>query len=128
MEKKNYIPLQKLEVYILARELSKQGWHMYEGFSWQDKKVIGDQFITSTDSVGANVAEGYARYHYLDKIKFYYTARGSLSEAADHWVPLLLERKKITQEACVEYQKKAKLLEIKLNNFISSHYAARDRK
>lgn len=128
MEKKSYIPLQKLEVYTLAREVSRQGWRIYEGLGWQDKKIIGDQFIESTDSVGANIAEGYARYHYLDKIKFYYNSRGSLSEAADHWLELLVERKKITKETGMEYQKIAKRLEIKLNNFISSHYSARDRK
>ena len=65
--KRSYILLQDLEVYKLSRELSRIGWEMYEKLNWQDKKVIGDQFITSTDSIGANIAEGYARYHYLDR-------------------------------------------------------------
>ena len=72
--KKNYILLKDLEVYQLSRELSKIGWDVYKNMDWQTKKVIGDQFIRALDSVGANIAEGHSRYHYLDKIKFYYYA------------------------------------------------------
>src|SRR3989338_8082074 len=90
-----YIKLQDLEVYKLARELSQLGWLIYEPLIWQDKKIIGDQFIESTDSVGANIAEGYKRFHYLDKIKFYYNARASLCESSEHWLELLFERNKV---------------------------------
>lgn len=71
---------------------------MYEALDWQVKKVMGDQFIRATDSVGANIAEGYGRFHYLDRIKFYYNARGSLSEARFHWAELLNERGKVSQK------------------------------
>jgi len=76
--KKKHILLKDLEVYKLARELSKVGWEIYQNLPWQDKKIMGDQFITATDSFGANVAEGYSLYHYLDKIKFFYNTRASL--------------------------------------------------
>jgi len=54
--KKKYILLKDLEVYQLARELSKIGWDAYHPLDWQTKKIMGDQFIESTDSVGANIA------------------------------------------------------------------------
>jgi len=50
---KKYITLKDLEVYQLARELSRLAWEVYEKLDWHDKKIIGDQFIKSTDSVGA---------------------------------------------------------------------------
>lgn len=122
MEIKKYIEIKNLEVYKLARELSKIGWEIYKGLSWQDKKIMGDQFIESTDSVGANISEGYGRYHYLDRIKFYYNSRASLSECSEHhWFELLKERKKIDSKYD-EYKKIAKDLQIKLNNFISATY------
>ena len=43
---------------------------IYSQMNFEDKKIIGDQFIRSTDSVGANIAEGYSRFHYLDKVRF----------------------------------------------------------
>lgn len=73
-----YVKLGDLFVYQLALQLSEERWKIYEKLDWQTKKVIGDQFITALDSFGANIAEGYGRYHYLDRIKFYYNARAKL--------------------------------------------------
>jgi four helix bundle protein len=78
---KKYIPLRDLEVYKLARELSKIGWEIYDSLDWQTKKIMGDQFIEAPASAAANIAEGYGRHHYLDKIKFFYNARASLRNA-----------------------------------------------
>jgi len=72
MEKK-FIPVKDLEVYKLAREISKIAWEIYQNLDWHERKTMGDQFLTATDSVGANIAEGYSRFHYLDKIRFYTT-------------------------------------------------------
>jgi four helix bundle protein len=85
---------------------------------FEDKKHIGDQFLRSSDSIGANIAEGYARYHFLDKVRFYYNSRASQSEATDHWLELLLERNKINQGTFDAYKSISKDLQIKLNNFI----------
>lgn len=123
--KKNYILLKDLEIYQLARELSKIGWDVYRNMDWQTKKVIGDQFIRAIDSVGANIAEGHFRYHYLDKIKFFYYARGSLGESCEHWLNLLQERKLIQDKTFQEMKLIEDKLSIKLNNFISSVYKAK---
>lgn len=111
--------LEDLEVYKLAREISDEAWQIYNSLSWQDKKIIGDQWITAIDSIGANIAEGFGRYHYLDKNKFNYNARGSLFEAL-HWLKLLLKRKKISQSQFKSLENKLKNLGIKLNNYIQS--------
>ncbi|MFA6551759.1 MAG: four helix bundle protein [Patescibacteria group bacterium] len=123
----DYIKLQDLEVYKKARELSKFAWGIYSAFSWQDKKIIGDQFITATDSVGANIAEGYSRYHYLDKVKFYYISRASLSECCDHWLELLYERGKITEDKFKEGKNLQYVIGIKLNNFIRANCQSKQR-
>lgn len=122
MEGKSYITIEKLDVYQLSRQLSRLGWHIYNSLDWQNKKIIGDQFIRSADSVGANIVEGYSRFHYLDKIKFYYNGRASLSECTDHWLELLNERKLIESKNYIVLKGIAKNLSVKLNNFISSTY------
>lgn len=119
---RKHILLKDLEVYKLARELSKIGWEIYRDLDWQTKKIMGDQFITATDSFGANVAEGYNRYHYLDKIKFFYNARASLAEASDHWLELLKERDKIKESSYKKYKEIANKSSLKLQNFINANY------
>jgi four helix bundle protein len=122
---KKFISLKNLEVYQLARELSKRGWEIYKEMDWQTKKTMGGQFIGSLDSIGANIAEGYGRYHYLDQIKFYYNARGSLRESCEHWLELLMERKTIDEKTYQEMKQIAQELSVKLNNFIASTYKAK---
>ena len=122
----NYIDLKDLEVYKLSRKLSMMAWTIYENLSWQDRKIMGDQFIESTDSIGANIAEGYRRFHYLDRIKFYYTSRASISESIQHWLDLLCERKKVSEELKSVMTQIAERLSVKLSNFINVTYKAKD--
>ncbi len=122
-----YIKIQDLEIYKLSRELSRIVWNIYEKLDWQDKKIMGNQFIQAIDSFGANITEGYSRYHFLDKIKFYYNARASLSEANDYWLEIIFERQKITEEIYKKYKIIAQKCSVKLQNMISSTYQAKNK-
>ncbi|PIR12719.1 four helix bundle protein [Candidatus Falkowbacteria bacterium CG11_big_fil_rev_8_21_14_0_20_39_10] len=126
MVNQNYLTLSGLQIYQLSRQLSKEAWIIYKNLDWPVRKIVGDQFIRAVDSVGANIAEGYGRYYYLDKIKFYYNARASHYEAIVHWLSLLLERCLISN---VQYQKILTIsneLAPKLNAYINSTYRAKD--
>ncbi|PSR06065.1 MAG: four helix bundle protein [Bacteroidetes bacterium SW_10_40_5] len=122
MSNSNYIELKDLEVYQLARELSTVAWAIYEPMDINTKKTMGDQFLKAMDSIGANIVEGYGRYHYLDKIKFYYNSRASLFEACEHWADLIKERNMMSQEQFDQIQVQKDRLRVKLNNFISTTY------
>jgi four helix bundle protein len=115
----NYLTLDNLDAYKLARNLSDTSWKIYEKLDWKIQKITGNQFIESTDSVGANIAEGYGRFHYLDKVKFYYNARGSLLESR-HWIDLLVEREQVDKELKSEYLTIYKNLRALLNGLIKS--------
>lgn len=112
---------------MLARQLSKIGWVIYQELDWQMKKINGDQFIQSADSVGANIAEGYGRFHYLDKIKFYYNTRASLKESR-HWLEIMIERKVIEESDKEKYFEIYARLSPKLNAFINATYKNRTTK
>lgn len=88
--------------------------------NFEDKKHIGNQFLRSVDSIGANIAEGYGRYHYLDKVRFYYNSRASHFEAFGHWLELMAERKKISEDEFNSIGDTDLTLQIKLNNFIAT--------
>jgi len=121
-----YIKLSDLEVYKIAREISKAAWEIYDSLSWQEKKIIGAQHVESADSIGANIAEGYGRFHYLDKIKFYYNARGSLFEC-QHWTELMEERNIGNSKLLNKLKELLNKQEVKLNNFINSTYKSKTR-
>lgn len=111
--------LEDLEIYNLARELGRNSWAIYNAMDWRERKTMGDQFITAMDSVGANIAEGFGRYHFLDKNKFNYNARGSLLESG-YWLEVLFERGKISKETSAEFTNKLEKLHKKLNSYINS--------
>lgn len=118
MENKHYVLIKDLKIYQLSRQLSAIAWNIYSKLSFGNKKNMGDQFLRSTDSIGANISAGYGRYYYLDKVRFYYNARASLMEAADRWLELLFERQLISQRIFDDYKLTFKNLQIRLNNFI----------
>lgn len=126
-QKQPYIKAEELEVYQLARELSRTAWKIYQGLDWQDKKTMGDQFLTAADSIGANIVEGYKRYHFLDKIKFYYNSRASFAEADTHWIELLREREKVDSDSYKHFKAVAGQFSIKLSNFIKVTYQSKTR-
>lgn len=68
------------------------------------------------------VRKGYLRYHFLDKIKFYYNARASHAEAVYHWLELLRERGLVDKENYEEMIYISAALAPKLNRFIGLTY------
>jgi len=58
-----------LEVYNITKKFPKE--ELYG---------ITSQLRRAAFSITANIAEGFSRYHYNDKIRFYHNARGSVSE------------------------------------------------
>lgn len=111
--------LGNLEIYKKAVELSICAWEVYKKIPKQFQYHIGNQFLDAIDSIGANIAEGFGRFHYKDSIKFYYNSRGSLYESK-HWTYLLYKRELVDETM---YKNLLDCLEkegVKLNNFINS--------
>ncbi len=121
---KKYIPLLELDVYRLERKLSSSAWIVYHHLSFQEKKVWRDQMLPAFDSVGANIAEGYVRFHYLEKCWFYYISRASLSEGIEHWIDLGFERGIVNDQ---ELNKVRMDIQIRINNMIKSTYNAKSQ-
>jgi len=113
------LELGKLEIYRFALKLSDNVWQIYTNLANDLKYNIGNQVIRSIDSIGANIAEGYGRFHYKDSIKFYYNARGSLWESK-HWTYLLYKRNLVDKKEYEEIIKDLEILGKKLNGFINT--------
>lgn len=50
----------------------------------EEKWGLASQIRRSSNSIHANIAEGYGRYYYQDNVRFCYIARGSLDETYSH--------------------------------------------
>ena len=109
--------LKKLFAYINGCELSKIIWE--ELFKWNgfDKWILGNQLVRAADSVSLNIAEGYGRHFYKEKIKFYYYSRGSLLEVVD-CLRKVYYRKSMIYERCLEIKSLVDKIEINLSYLI----------
>lgn len=69
-----------LEAWQLARQLAILVYQETKTYPREELFGLTSQMRRSVISVMANIAEGFGRYHYKDKARFYYIGRGSLSE------------------------------------------------
>lgn len=76
----SYYNLDELEVYQLAESFSDEIWFIVHEWDYFSKDTVGKQIVRSADSIGANIAEGYGRYHYKENRNFCYFSRGSIIE------------------------------------------------
>ena len=109
--------LEQLKVYQLSRELGKLVWDAVLKWDYLAKKTIGDQWIRATDSISANIAEGYGRYFFNETIKFYYYARGSHFESQD-WFLKARERKLFKNEEIEKFNELSTQIPKELNMLI----------
>lgn len=77
MEIRNFYDL---EAWRVAHRLVLYIYQTTRNFPRDELFGITSQIRRATSSVTANIAEGFARYHFNDKIRFYHQARGSVGE------------------------------------------------
>lgn len=75
--------LNDVNAYKLSFHLSNHIWNVVITWDYFAKDTVGKQFVRAVDSISANIAEGFGRYHKKDKIHFYRIASGSLRECFD---------------------------------------------
>ena len=94
---KNYLQLNQIKAYTKAFHLSNQVWDSVVSWDHFSKHTIGQQFVNAIDSISANIAEGFGRFHKKDKVKFYYYSFGSVKECLD-WNEKAKVRKLISED------------------------------
>jgi four helix bundle protein len=100
MEKK-YLTLNDVNAYKISFGLSNYIWSKVIKWNYFEKDTVGKQFARAIDSISANLAEGFGRHEYKDKIKFYKYSRGSAFESLD-WL-LKSKCRKLINESEYEY-------------------------
>jgi len=108
-----------LDIYQISVELSVELYRLVKKFPKEETYGISDQLRRAVTSIGANIAEGFGRYHYKDKLLFFYNARGSVYEVR-HFLEIAYRIGYIMEDDKKSLFIKLNNLSVKLNNFISS--------
>ena len=108
-----------LRVYQLAMKLAEKIWEIVIKWDAFAKYSIGKQYTEAADSIGANISEGFGRFHFKDSKNFLYYSRGSLFETKT-WTTKAHNRQLITDDQFNELITDIRDLNIKLNNYINS--------
>ncbi len=111
--------LEELRIYQLSMNLAEKVWAIVIKWDYFTKDTIGKQLVKAADSVAANLSEGFGRYFYKEERQFCYYSRGSLYETKT-WLNKALNRKLISNEEFVMFEKDINDLGIKLNNYIKT--------
>jgi four helix bundle protein len=70
----------ELDAWKEGHKLVINIYKITKDFPSEEKFGIISQLRRAASSITANIAEGFERYYFNDKIRFYYQARGSFSE------------------------------------------------
>lgn len=108
-----------LDAWKKAHSLTLEIYKITKDFPKEEKYGITSQIRRAASSIGANIAEGFARYHFKDKIKFYYQARGSVAEV-QNFLLLAKDLGLIEEKICKNLGEKANDVRRLINGLIKS--------
>ncbi|MEE4255837.1 MAG: four helix bundle protein [Bacteroidales bacterium] len=109
--------IRNLEIYQLSMKIGDDVYKITEKFEGLNKHTLGYQLIRAADSIAANIAEGYGRFHFRDQVRFCYIARGSLFETKV-WLEKAKERVNEKRNDIERIIQMLDLLHLKLNAYI----------
>ncbi len=77
---------ESLEFYQDSLKLLKATYRLANELPNYERYNLSDQMRRASCSILLNIAESYGRYHYLERLRFLYIARGSLSETLSSFI------------------------------------------
>ncbi len=113
----SYRSLDELEIYRTAERVADRCYDLVKAWNAFDRETTGAQLVRAADSIGANIAEGYGRYHYGDRLQFMYYARGSAYETK-YWMRRATRRGLLATEVGPRAEEVFTALIMRLNAFI----------
>ncbi len=102
-----------------AETIADKVWRTVVKWDEFARDVVGKQATRAVDSIGANIAEAYGRFHYGEKIQFLYYARGSLFETK-YWLNRALVRELMPPDEVQGYAAQLTDIARQLNVFAGS--------
>jgi four helix bundle protein len=111
--------LEELIVYQSAMKIGDDVWGIVSKWDYFAKSTVGQQLVRGSDSIAANISEGYGRYHFNENRHFIMIARGSLSESKT-WIQKATNRNLLDSEVGNTLLTELDKLGVRLNNYLNS--------
>ena len=108
-----------LEIYREAMRIGEAIWGLVADWPFFAKDTVGRQVVRAADSIAANLAEGYGRYHFKENQKFCYYSRGSAQETQT-WIEKSVRRNLIPDDAARDLYRDLDTFMKRLNAYIRS--------
>jgi four helix bundle protein len=118
------LKFEELRVLQIAEAVADGVWQRVVGWETFVRDTVGKQLAKATDSIGANIAEAYGRFHYGEKLQFLYYARGSLFETKC-WLNRARERNLMPPAESQDFASRLTDLARQLNTFAANLKAQR---
>ncbi|MCO5948711.1 four helix bundle protein [Mucilaginibacter flavidus] len=109
--------IEDIEVYNLAEAFSDKIWFIATKWEFFAKDTVGKQIVRSADSISANIAEGFGRFHYKENKNFCYFSRGSIIETKG-WLKKAKTRDLLDDENYQLLLQQLETIHLKLNIYI----------
>lgn len=84
VEVEMYKSFKEMAIWQEAMDVPEKVFKLTEKLPRKEDYGFTSQIRRAALSISANIAEAYGRNHTLDKVNFYYFARGSLTETQSH--------------------------------------------
>ncbi|MGE5795428.1 MAG: four helix bundle protein [Ignavibacteria bacterium] len=108
---------ENLKIYQLSEDLADFIWDIVLTWDYFAKDTVGKQIVDSSDSIGANIAEGSGKGSILDFKRYCKIARGSLFETK-HFLRRAYRRRLLKEEEIKKIKKILDELLPKLSAYI----------
>jgi four helix bundle protein len=109
--------IEEIEIYNLSENFADKIWFLVIRWDFFSKDTVGKQIVRSSDSIGANIAEGFGRYHFKENKNFCYFSRGSIIETKS-WLRKARTRALITEDEYSSLITELETIHLKLNIYI----------
>jgi len=108
-----------LEVYMLSRQLCKEIFVISKSFPKEERYSLTDQVRRSSRSVGAQIAEAWAKRRYENHFISKLTDSDGEQQETQHWIEIAFDSDYISQEQCwyfiEKYSEVGKMLQSMIN-------------
>jgi four helix bundle protein len=118
--------IEDLRVLQIAEKIADSIWKHVTSWEKFARDTIGNQLVRAVDSIGANIAESFGRFHYGEKLHHLYIARGSLFETK-YWINCASRRGLFLEKDSKEYAVQLTDLARLLNSFANSMKSQRTK-